>query len=219
MLVALGLTDMTLLMNAIAKSEDRVVFPLLAAGLFDKACYALAMIAVLRAAAARDAGHALGVRRAYSEALKRLAPFALAQVRAFFSILWGLIRLIWPGLKLSVLYLFVPLACVIEDLRGKQALERSASVAAVDLRKTLGNLAGASILSCGAYAALALVLTAAMTFPRTQVPGGDSLPEAMLLGFVNKLAAGLALGWLSAFSVLLYRDLAAGSVPPPGPRA
>jgi len=218
-LLALGLTDMTLLMNALAESSDRVVYPLLAAGIFDKICYALAMIALLRAAAARDEGHSLGVRRAYSQALPRLLPFLWAQIRAFLSILWGLLRLIWPGLKLCVLYSFVPLTCVLEDLRGEEALRRSAAVAGVDPGKTLGNLAGASALSCAAYAGLAFIMTAAMTLPRAAIGGGDSLPEAMLLGFVTKLAGGLTLGWFGAFAVLLYRDLAAGSVTHPGQRA
>jgi hypothetical protein len=210
-LLALGLTNMTELTAAISQGETRVVLPLLLAGIADKALNALAVVALIRAAAARDEGRSLGLGRAYSEAAPRLLPFVAAQVRAFLSILWGLCRLIWPGLKLCVLYSFVPLASVVEDLRGRVALERSASVASVDPVKTLGNLAAASAAAAVSFAVLAYLFGAAMTFPQTAVAGGDSLPEAMLLGFVNKLLSGLALGWLASFTLLLYRDLAPGA--------
>ncbi|MBI3553074.1 MAG: hypothetical protein HY077_11215 [Elusimicrobia bacterium] len=207
-LLALGLTELPALKDAIAQGEPGVVLPLLAAGLVDRACGALSMLALLRAAAARDMGLDVGVRKAYADALPRLIPFALAQLRALLSIAWGLLRLLWPGLKLCVLYSFVPVACVVEDQSGERALSRSAAVAGADPAKTFGNLAGASALACLCYGALAFVLTAAMTFPRTAMPGGESLPEAMLLRFMDRLLSGLVFGWLAGFSILLYRDLA-----------
>jgi hypothetical protein len=205
--LALGLTDMAAIKNAIAAGAPSTLLPLLTAGLLDKACNALALMALVRAAAARDEGRVLGLKRAYAEAAPLFFPFLLAQLRALLSICWGLIRLIWPGLKLCVLYSFVPLAVLVNGATGKQALQQSAEAAANDPVKTAGNLALAALLASLAYSVLAVILTALMTFPRVSVPGGESLPEAMLLGFVNQLLAGLVFGWLASFAILLYRDL------------
>ena len=67
-------------------------------------------------------------------------------------------------------------------------------------------LAAALTVGAAAYAALDFALNAAMSLPTTALPGGQSLLEALLLAFVNQLVGGLVLGWLGAFSILLYRD-------------
>jgi len=207
-LVVLGLTDMTMLQSAIAQGEPQVILPLLVVGFFSKACGALGFVALIRAAAARDEGRALGVKRAFAEALPRLIPFIVGQLRALLSILWGLVRLIVPGLKLCVRYTFVPLAVIVDDRRGGEALSRSASVAEADPSKTLWNMLGAAGLASVVYAVLSFVVTAALTFPTSAAATGQTLPEAMLMGFVHELLSGLIFGWMSAFMILLYRDLA-----------
>lgn len=212
---ALGLTDIPSLKDAIATGTPAVVLPLLLAGLLDKTCGLLAFLALMRAAAARDEGRRLGARRAFAEASPLLWTFISAQLRALAGIVLGLIKLLWPGLKLCVFYAFVPAAVTAEAAPAKEALARSERAARVDPFKTAVNLAAAMGVGMAAFAGLDVALNAAMSLPATAVPGGESLLEALLLGFVNQLVGGLVLGWLGAFSILLYRDFTQALSPRP----
>lgn len=192
---------------AIADGQWLRVAPILAAGLVKRLLSSLAFVALVFAVEARHAGRPLSTRESYGFAVERFVPFLYTALLAVLRIGGGLLLLVIPGIVLALRYTLSHLAVLLEELRGKAALDRSAQLVRAEPARALGFLAAATVLAIGVnlvFAVLVSVFTGAAAAAGAGTVGVlQGQLEALLAEFLESLVGA----WLVGFSILLYRDL------------
>ncbi|MDE2040376.1 MAG: hypothetical protein KGO96_12895 [Elusimicrobia bacterium] len=203
-----GIDSQSALNAAIHENSRLAIATVLAAGLFQKALAALALLALVPALGERDAGRSLSTRQAYRLAWRRLPPLLRTLAQALWRVLAGLIPLLLPGLRLALRYSLAHLAVLLEGLEGRSALERSAALLERRLWRAIACLAAALLATMVLNAACALAAAAFIAPARSLLGGGGSAIQGQLEVLAVELPQGFAAAWLAAFSIRLYRDLA-----------
>lgn len=207
-MLALGL-DPAEVSRAVDEVELGRLMPVLFAGLLGKSVNLFAFMALILALDARDQGRALSPREAFLAAKERLGPFLATGLRVVSYTALGFFLLVIPGLVLTARYCLAHLAVLLEGLAGKSALSRSRELVSSHPRKVLGNLLAAVLAVVLLQTSFSLGLDLMVNLSTAAIPGNASLLEVQLLTLLNELMAGLLSIWATAFSILLYKDLAA----------
>jgi len=206
-LAATGLLSQESLNEAVRAGRWTLALPVLAAGLVQRLALTLGYAAVVFAVDARRAGKPLPLTEALGFAVERLIPLLLAMLRAAAWILGGLILLIIPGLVIAARYAYVHLAVLLEGRNGGDALRRSAALVDADPVRAVGFLAVAFVLS-GALTFSAFLLVSAAASVARPIAASVGAIEGQLEMVLYELVSAVIGAWLTAFGVLLYRDLA-----------
>jgi hypothetical protein len=202
-----GLLSREALNAAISDGQWLRAAPILAAGLLKRLLASLAFVALVFAVEARHAGRPLSTREAYGLAVERFIPFLYTAALAVLRIFGGLLLFVIPGIVLALRYTLAHLAVLLEELRGKPALERSAALVRAEPARALGYLAAATLVAialnflCALAVTVFTGLTAALGAGSVGVIQGQF--EALLAEFLESMVGA----WLVGFSILLYRDL------------
>lgn len=207
---ATGITSQETLNEAIKNGETARALPLFAVGLLNQLVLTLVVMALTLVAESRRIGARLTAREAYSEALDRFVPFALTGLRALVWVFLGFFVFVVPGIWAALLYSLVPYAVLLDGLRGKDALARSAALVKGEPKRALGYTLAAYLVTFALQFAALLALSVAIGFLQAVAGGGTGAFQGQLKTLLAQLLTGLAASWTVSFGVLLYRDLASG---------
>ncbi len=205
---ATGLGDPETLRRTLSGGHLGRYAPAAAARAAGEASAFVASLTLLLVLDARDRGAPLGLRRAFAATLERLWPYFATMTRVFLLVAGGLLLFVAPGVFLAYVFALAGAAVVVDGLSGRHALSQSRRL--VEGRP--GRAAG--YLSAAASAAVAAGGGAIWLLAQVARLGGPpGLARWQLVGYAQRCAAGLALAWLAAFTLLLYKDLEAVEAP------
>jgi hypothetical protein len=207
-LYATGLTSQKAVAEAIEAGAWQRGLVMGTAGLLKRLIetWAFAALVCLVEAERREAPLSAG--EAYRQALGRLVPLALTAVNAAMRVFGGLLLLVVPGLLAAYRYCLAHLAVIVEGLQGAAALQRSRHLLHGRARQALVSL-GAATLAAMAFDMLAAILLKGSTGAAVALGAAPVGPiEAQLELLLMQMASGMIGCWLTAFSLLLYWDLA-----------
>lgn len=213
--VATGVVSREALNETIRSGDWLRASPLLLAGVVKRLLASLAFVALVFAVEARQAGRPLTTREAYGLAVSRFPAFLWTLALAVLRISGGLLLFVVPGLYLALRYTLAHLSVLLEDLRGKPALDRSASLVSADPLRALGFMLLATLLAVGLNVLCAVLVSVFTGVSAALGAGSVGVVQGQFEALAAELLESMVGAWLVCFSVLLYKDLA-GRLPVPG---
>lgn len=176
---------------------------MLAVSAFDQVVQLLGACAAALALDGTRAGRAVGPLEALARAVGPWGRLVVTQALAFGLIALGTLCLVVPGVILSIRYLLLQPAVVLDGRWGLGALRRSAEVVGRDAGRIVGALTVALV------AALATSVLLAVLIPLVSILLPSGVPLRLAAGVVLVLPAKLASSWVIATSVELFRHYGA----------
>ena len=207
--VATGILSREALNEAIRNGQGWLAAPLLVAGLVKRLLATLAFLALVFAVEARHAGHPLTTREAYGLAVRRFPAFLATAAQAVLRIVGGLVLFVIPGLVLALRYTLAHLAVLLEDRRGKAALDRSSALVNAQPLRALGLLLAATLAALALNFGCALLVSVLTGAARAVGAGVVGVVQGQFEALLAEFLESMVGAWLVCFSVLLYRDLTA----------
>lgn len=213
---ALGFTGEESIRAAMDAGQYGEVFWLAALGMLGLFCKGLAFLALAAMLIARSDGGELAVGDAFNAALGFLLPLLAAEALVFLWVVGGLLLLIVPGLILAIRYSLTHWAVLVEHRSGSAALARSREIMLAHMGKVVGNLVVSGLLVALAAITVSVGLILLLALAGVARPEPGALAHTLALRALFDLVKGAVGIWGIAFSILLYKDLAALHPQPQG---
>jgi hypothetical protein len=176
-----------------ARSAGIVLLAALFAAAISIITYSILQAAILRAAAQATIGDPLDVDASYRWGLTRFGSVIWVAILVGICVAIGLILLVIPGLIVLVMLCVSVPACVVENVRGTQALSRSWNL----VRGSFWHVVGVIVV--------AALISGAVNGLLTSIAGNSSVLRLILSTIAQLLVAPFS----ALIAVLLYLDLRA----------